>query len=529
MAKSIKNVLAFILIFSLGIAAKSGYENEELLAFASEHFRTLLLVVVAFLTMVSALLWLTFYFAPWLLKRKYKLDVSLVSDQEMVSRVSKRIMYGTHDATDLSQRQQQDLAISRFGLWLLRREAISLYMSIILSVGGGIVGTATVYLLQEQNEKLDDQNYKLTLQTDATIVQSLLIEGTRRAALGEELTRILADITAEKNSTSDSVETSNCLNDNDFSCWVNLGEQRYYRLSTGMTSRLSSYLDQATSYHYSAGAVSEPDFDQQLRTQINLDYGSPERASVARRLDDLKISAFGLNFSGALLSQGQLEVSDFRESDFSGADLTNASFAAARLNDSNFSNARMEKSDFRIANLRGSILEGANLTNADLSAADLSIANLSNANLTNAKFESMKVKDLGLVHANLRDADLNTANLTGAILTGADLQGASLSNANLTGAILKAANLISIDLRKSTLLNTDFSDADMSASNFASTNLSGIIFNRTNLTSANFSNAWAWADLAPTLPAGITVPLCEFAMEKHDRSVKPAECITTSR
>lgn len=91
----------------------------------------------------------------------------------------------------------------------------------------------------------------------------------------------------------------------------------------------------------------------------------------------------GTHLSGARLK------GNFRDVDFSYADLR-----FAKLDDKNLS-----KADFFLATLAGAQLNRANLASAHLVAADLTYASLRHANLTNA--------DLG--HANLNGTDLTNA------------------------------------------------------------------------------------------------------------------------
>jgi hypothetical protein len=106
--------------------------------------------------------------------------------------------------------------------------------------------------------------------------------------------------------------------------------------------------------------------------------------------------------------------------DITTADLTNAVFDKARLNEVYLFQMILNGAQFVgavliDADLRESSLSGAALTDADLSGADLEQSEPLGADLVGAN----------LSHADLRYADLTGANLTGAILSGADLKGAT--------------------------------------------------------------------------------------------------------
>jgi uncharacterized protein YjbI with pentapeptide repeats len=120
-----------------------------------------------------------------------------------------------------------------------------------------------------------------------------------------------------------------------------------------------------------------------------------------------------------------------------------ANFTGAILSDANLDGTR----------LNGALLRGANLAGATLASANLSEANLRNAYLSAARLD----------RANLRGADLGIANLIGASLVGAnlslaDLAGANLSRADLDNADLSGANLTGTNFSLVNLSNTQLTD-----------------------------------------------------------------------
>jgi uncharacterized protein YjbI with pentapeptide repeats len=221
---------------------------------------------------------------------------------------------------------------------------------------------------------------------------------------------------------------------------------------------------------------------------------------------------YGINLSGANLSDAK-----FTGVNLSDANLSGAKFTAANLSGAKFTAANLSGTKFISANLYGAELNFANLQNADLYGAKLNFANLQNTNLRNADlFEvdlrnanlwEADLRNANLWEADLRNADLIGANLAGAKLTGANLIGSALAGANLTGANLIGANLTgskhtganlkkAIYNRKTKLPDNfasiqnqmfliapgvDLSGADLSSINFESADFQGIDLTNANL------------------------------------------------
>jgi len=145
------------------------------------------------------------------------------------------------------------------------------------------------------------------------------------------------------------------------------------------------------------------------------------RPTTAANLEEVARDA--PSFKGARLTDTRI-FGRFRNVDFSGADLSNASFAPtnttgfienlwrADLMNANLSSAILHKADFtyvllqfadlRGANLRGAILKRVDMAHADFSGADLTGADVSDADLDGAKFQGAKgldtVKGLASAH-----------------------------------------------------------------------------------------------------------------------------------
>ena len=175
--------------------------------------------------------------------------------------------------------------------------------------------------------------------------------------------------------------------------------------------------------------------------------------------------------------------------DFSGADLSGASFQDA-------------------------ILDGVDLSGAILSDLDLRGAGLGRVkNLAALPFKELHPRQADLAGADLADLDmsgldLSGANLKGANLKGANLRGANLSGVNLGGANLNAANLGGVDLQAADLTKANLSEAMVTglrnfrkAASFKGTNIFLV-----NLPPAGFRD-WAMANGAVALWICVLNPL----------------------
>jgi uncharacterized protein YjbI with pentapeptide repeats len=128
--------------------------------------------------------------------------------------------------------------------------------------------------------------------------------------------------------------------------------------------------------------------------------------------------------------------------DFSGADLTDADLQASKMINPKFSGATMI---------------GTNMVSATLLRADLT-----GARCDRAHFEGARMAHADFSNAVLREVNLDGADLSGAIFSNANLKRAILKGANLSGATLVAADLVDADLRKASLQNANLTRAFMS-------------------------------------------------------------------
>ena len=143
---------------------------------------------------------------------------------------------------------------------------------------------------------------------------------------------------------------------------------------------------------------------------------------------------------------------------------------------------------------------------------DLSCAAMNNMKTRTKNGESIEycAKTLNLTGLDVSKATTGkTANLSWANLSWAELRGANLSEAILWDADLSGANLSRADLTGANLSGAIFTDAR-------------------NVDTADFSDAWAWADEPPIdLPTDVMkeITLCVFKSGKHFRFTRPDECV----
>ena len=159
----------------------------------------------------------------------------------------------------------------------------------------------------------------------------------------------------------------------------------------------------------------------------------------------------GSNLEGANLSQAVLDRATLVRTRFAHATLQGASMRRPNV----FSDMRFDARDlpvFRNANLSGvnftARLDGADFSGADLSNASFAIwqerdlggaptTGLARCNFTAARMRGINMRGLSLRQSSFQNADLSDADLRNTDLTGADLTGAVLKGAKLDGAILE--------------------------------------------------------------------------------------------
>ena len=174
-----------------------------------------------------------------------------------------------------------------------------------------------------------------------------------------------------------------------------------------------------------------------------------------------------LDFSGASLSNHNLNRADLREADLSRADLMGIKLNQARLYKANLSKSASLMGSFNAADLTQADLTGCILKRAVFTEANLAEANLSGADLSGADLSGANLQNANLSGADLSEAKLRGANLAGADLNRADLNYADLIEANFTGANLGKVTFFRSAFKDavfngSIMFHTVFGDCDLS-------------------------------------------------------------------
>jgi len=184
------------------------------------------------------------------------------------------------------------------------------------------------------------------------------------------------------------------------------------------------------------------------------------------------------DLSGVSFASNTMNLSGW---DFSGQNLTSASFVEVTLTNANFTGANLTSATFINVNLRNINFTGANLTSLSLSYYDLSNVNFTNVNANSVSFES---------------SNLTSANFTGANLTSADFTNANLNTANLENAVLSGAKLGNADFTNSNIMGTDltstvsngFTEAQLkSTASYQMGDLRGVMFDYNNISNWDLS------------------------------------------
>ena len=148
------------------------------------------------------------------------------------------------------------------------------------------------------------------------------------------------------------------------------------------------------------------------------------------------------DFSGAMLERVNFDGADLKQSTFVGAhapgvSMVNADLTGLRASGGvNFSGAR-----FTGASAGESNWEGADLTDADLSGVEMEGAYFGSANLVRASLYAANMKFTRFPKADLSDANLTRMNLFQGSFEKAKLSGADISGSNMYGAEFLDAEL----------------------------------------------------------------------------------------
>jgi uncharacterized protein YjbI with pentapeptide repeats len=198
------------------------------------------------------------------------------------------------------------------------------------------------------------------------------------------------------------------------------------------------------------GAV---DFDGAVADGITFLPKAVPPDSGAPREPPARVDLTKCRFARARLKRAKFLNVNVGGTDFTEADLEQATFLSARGDTANFCRASLRKlqavmecsfvgASFDGADLSGAFLRGCNLRGASFEGARLDGADLSGCDLTGANLLRVRAKGVRLIGADLTQAKLAGADLMEGMLQKSTLYGADLSGANLFSANL---GLIRVD------------------------------------------------------------------------------------
>jgi uncharacterized protein YjbI with pentapeptide repeats len=228
-------------------------------------------------------------------------------------------------------------------------------------------------------------------------------------------------------------------------------------------------------------------------------------------------SLLGVNWRGATLDQVMMN-GDFKGTNFSSlASATNSSWNNCFLFNTDFSGVDLSNSSFAYAkldyaNLSGATLDSVNFMNADLSYTDLSSTSLNavmnfsgvnwfQTNLASAIFSTVGNEiSPGLINGSLfRKVEASSADFSagspGSVMyqnltfEQSALTGADFSNTSINNSQFFDSDVDSVDFSNANLSGVDFYGSDLSGTDFSDANLSpSVKFFNANLASVNFTN-----------------------------------------
>ncbi|WP_371168810.1 pentapeptide repeat-containing protein [Aliiroseovarius sp. 2305UL8-7] len=426
----------------IGLTIGSSIHSGEISEFYVEYGGLVLVTVITILLIVAVILYVGVSIARSRLQFFSGEDDELSEDQTAASLVD---LFNPKSTFAEKTRLEvlRKVSVSLIG-WLLKKEAARLYFGFSAAVLGGMIGVATVMLLAEQNRKLERQNERILLQTDANIAQTILLEGVRRASANEEFLELLSEInSAASSELEECTSHRNAYDDaaRDQPCWMNDGirgdQRRYVFLTPELNARIDQFARRSEPYMVALPQSRTIDFDLPLRGQFRFVFLSPER--------------------------GQL-------------------FEALIQND-----VRIRSGDYSFAQLDGSDLSGAYVTGANLSSASLI-----EAQLHRAIFASVDFSLADLTGAYVGEAYVHDSSFAGGLLTEANFHGSTIGLGRFKGADMRRVNFSYSDIGESDFAEAQLDDASFSGVHFLLTD-----FSDASVEATDWSDAWAWSDEAP--------------------------------
>ncbi len=167
------------------------------------------------------------------------------------------------------------------------------------------------------------------------------------------------------------------------------------------------------------------------------------------------------NLHRAILRQATLANADLERADLNLADITQTDFTGANLHQATLFGARGQQTDFT----------GANLAAVRAGSIDIRQARFDGATVTTADFGQARLNNVRMVEADLTGSYFFQANLVRADFTRATAPGAAFNQAVLRDANLTQAVFRDADFQAATLLGADLTDADFTHVRFEKANL----------------------------------------------------------
>lgn len=154
-----------------------------------------------------------------------------------------------------------------------------------------------------------------------------------------------------------------------------------------------------------------------------------------------------------------------------------------------FGGANFRDTNFSQANLFKAYLKGANLSGANFTSSNLAFADLSGTTAIGASFHKADLERAKLVASNLRGSLISYANLGGVQGTNAICDGVSFEESVLKGAILSSSSFAAASFYRTDLRGAALIGCDLTASEMVYCDVRGAILRLADLTLTNISHS----------------------------------------
>jgi len=360
-----------------------------------------------------------------------------------------------------------------------------------LGIIGLFLASIPIFLLWQQNRKMDIQtqmmdiqNDKMEVQNKKINIQNSLIEAERRSSLVFLMSNVLDKVDDEIK------EQQRELKSNDFEVVENIE----YSLSKPLVSRIIALSKTFEPYHMLDG------------DSLSSHLTSPERGQLFNALMGVALDSITQN---DIVYKGDFSFADIGNISIEGANLVNANLHKAKFMQANLQNANLSYAFLEEAKLYYSTLTGVDFRNAYVYKANLNDSKLEGANLEGALFAKASFWSSNLEGANLSGVDFSYANFREANLKKTSFNGSVIYSVNFEKAILEEASFEGMHFEE--LYYPDDYDyqydyypvggyqysykkdqkgiINFEKANLKKANLKGVIFDKLNLVGANLSEA----------------------------------------